>query len=327
MQMLSLLVSSQGDLEQGRRRAGIGASESVPPIPRLRPAFRHHGPTNRTSYGTRNWIRSPRAVLSNPLLNAVEITFERADDPLRLDRYLGQLEFDYVSVHALKLSVGSPDPPSDDYLRAIGEIAGENGAASISDHLGFTRDGHGGVELGPFSPLPPTQDALDAVSRNVDLIQSYFGPLRFFLENIAYLFRMEGTMSEMDFLSRILRRTGCGWLMDVTNIYANARNFGFNAYDFVAEVAPAASRLQMHLSGCDYDEQTGLYIDSHAHSIPEPVWDLYWYALEEFGEKVDAIFIERDQNFPDNDGDWGREIRKARKIVDEATGTTAINSE
>ena len=159
-----------------------------------------------------------RDLLDDPAIDAIELTFERADDPLRIERYLGNLDSSYVSVHSLKLSPGSPDPPSTSYLDAIKSIADENGAESISDHLGFTRDGQQGVEMGHFAPLPWTEAALDAVTRNIEFIQQYFAPRHFFIENIAYLFRVAGEMDESSFLNRLLRRTGCGWLLDVTNV-------------------------------------------------------------------------------------------------------------
>ena len=256
-----------------------------------------------------------RNILTDPAINAAEITFERADDPLRIERYIDNLDFDYVSVHALKLSVGSPDPPARQYLDALKAIAVENGATSISDHLGFTRDARDGVEMGHFAPLPMTQPALDACSRNIDTITDYMAPCHFYIENIAYLFQLEGNIPEEEFLGRLLRRTGCGWLLDVTNVYANGHNFGFDPYEFIAEVMPAAHRVQMHLAGGHFDKKVGLYIDSHSHPIPEPVWDLYWYALQEAGGKVDAVFIERDQNFPGKD-DWRAEARRVRKIAE-----------
>jgi uncharacterized protein (UPF0276 family) len=260
-----------------------------------------------------------RHVLDEPALNGVEITFERADDPLRLDRYVGARDFDYVSVHALKLSVASPDPPAGRYLEAIRAIAEENGAASVSDHLGFTRDGPGGVELGHFAPPPFTADALDATCRNVEVVQRYFRGRPFYLENIAYLFCFRSAMSEAEFLSRVLRRTGCGWLLDVTNVYANARNHGYDAREFVRAVLPAAPRLEMHLAGGFFDEKNNRYIDSHSYPVPEDVWELYRYALRLGRGKVDAVFIERDDNFPDDDG-WRGEVRRARRVAEEVEG-------
>ena len=259
-----------------------------------------------------------RYVLNDPAINAVEITFERADDPLRIDRYLGDQEFEHVGIHALKLSVASPDAPGRNYLDTLLAIAEENDAESISDHLGFTRDAHNGVEMGHFAPPPFTSAALDATCRNIDLAQTCFArrDRRFYIENIAYLFRFDGTMTEAEFLWRVLRNTGCGWLLDVTNVYANAVNFGFDPYDFIAEVMPAADRVQLHLAGGFFDEQAGMYIDSHSEPIPEPVWSLYRHALDQGRHKINAVFLERDQNYPDERG-WRCEIRQVRAVAEE----------
>ena len=257
-----------------------------------------------------------RPVFDDPALNAVEITFDRVDDPLRLSGCLGDLDLKYVSVHALKLSPASPEPPARSYLDALRAMADENGAAAVSDHLGFTRDGAGGVELAHFAPPPFTVEALDATCRNLDLIQNYFHGRPFYLENIAALFHLRGTMSEADFLTRVLERTGCGWLLDVTNLYANARNHGFAAADFLRQVVPVAPRLQVHLSGGFFDPEAGLYIDSHSRPVPDEVWGLYRQALELARGKVDAVFIERDQDFPDDAG-WRAEGREARRIAEE----------
>jgi uncharacterized protein (UPF0276 family) len=257
-----------------------------------------------------------RRILDEPALNGVEITFEKADDPLRVERYIGNKDFDYVSVHALKLSVASPEPPRRDYLDALAAIAEENGAAAVSDHLGFTRDDASGVDMGHFAPPPYTAAALDATCRNIDFIQKYLRSRPFYLENIAYLFRFQGTMSEAEFLIRVLERTGCGWLLDVTNVYANAHNHGYDGYEFIRELMPVAPRVQMHLAGGYFHPTAQKYIDSHSYPVPDDVWDLFRYALEEGGGKVEAVFIERDQNFPDEAG-WRGEVRRARRIAEE----------
>lgn len=257
-----------------------------------------------------------RPILDDPAINAAEITFERADDPLRVDRYLQEHDFECVSVHALKLSVGSPEPPARHYLEALKAIAQENGARSVSDHLGFTRDGDHGVEMGHFAPMPPTQAALDVTCRNIDHVRKYFRDLDFYIENIACLFQFQGTMTEQEFLSRVLQQTGCGWLLDVTNVYANGRNFGYDPYEFISGVMPIPGRVQMHLAGGVYDARADFYIDSHSHPVPDEVWDLYRFALEKGRGKVEAVFIERDQDFPDETG-WRSEVRMARAIAEE----------
>lgn len=256
-----------------------------------------------------------RPLLEDPALNAVEITFERADDPLRVDRVLRDAEIEYVSVHCLKLSPASPEPPARAYLDAIRTLAEENGAAAISDHLGFTRDRAGGSDIGHFAVPPFTIAALDAICRNVEVIRDAFRDRPFYLENIAYLFRFRGTMSEAEFLTRVLERTGCGWLLDVTNLYANGRNHGYDAEEFLAQVLPAADRVQMHLSGGYFDESAGMYLDSHSRPVPEAVWNLYQRALELGRGKVEAVILERDQDFPDEAG-WRGELHQARRIAE-----------
>lgn len=258
-----------------------------------------------------------RMILDDPAINAAEITFERADDPLRIDRYLGDQDFDYVSVHALKLSVGSPEPPGREYLQALREIARENSAASISDHLGFTRDGHRGVEMGHFAPMPYTEEALAVTCRNINLAQQYFAPIHFYIENIACLFHFQGTMGEREFLARVLERTKCGLLLDVTNVYANSRNFGYDPFEFIAGVMPIPERVQIHLAGGFWDEQADFYIDSHSHPVPDDVWNLYRHALTLGRGKIEAVFIERDQDFP-AESEWRAEARLARQIAEES---------
>lgn len=278
-----------------------------------------------TLAGNRTPVKTPRVglavreenrtVLNHPSVDAVEITFERADDPLRVEPYLDREAFGYVSVHSLKLSVASADPPRRDYLDALAAVVDENGAQAVSDHLGFTRHGNNGVEIGHFAPPPWTREALDATCRNLDFVQSRFAPLPFYVENIAYTFQFDGTMSEAEFLNAMFRRTGCGWLLDVTNVYANAVNFGFDAQQFIADVMPSVHRVQIHLAGGFWSEKRGRYIDSHSDPIPDTVWDLYRFALEAGRGKVDAVFIERDQNFPD-DQEWLDELGKARTLAE-----------
>lgn len=262
-----------------------------------------------------------RPALASPVVNATEITFERAEDPLGRPDPFDDAHLDYVSLHALRLSPASPEPPAAAYLDALLAMADEYGADAVSDHLGFTRDGSGGVELAHFAPPPFTAEALDATCRNLDLIQRRVRPRPFFLENIASLFHFRGTMTEADFLAGVLERTGCGWLLDVTNLYANARNHGFDAEAFLARVVPVAPRLQMHLSGGFYDAKAGRYIDSHSRPVPDEVWALYRHALTLARGKVEAVFLERDLDFP-AEAEWLAEVGQARRIAEEVEAGT-----
>jgi hypothetical protein len=256
-----------------------------------------------------------RELLRDPSARpAVEITLENADDPLRVDRFLGAGRPAYVSIHSLELSLSSPVPPPLDYVDTLIGIAEENGATAVSDHLGFTRDSSGKHGMGHFAPPPFSADALRATRRNVEWMQNKLSGLPFFVENIAYFFPLSKAMSEAEFLRRLLEDTGCGWLLDVTNLYANAFNHGYDARAFLEEVMPAAPSVQIHLAGGFVDEKTRFYIDSHSEPVPEPVWDLYAYALKLGRGKVEAAFIERDDNFPDKQG-WLDELDHSRRIA------------
>jgi uncharacterized protein (UPF0276 family) len=170
--------------------------------------------------------------------------------------------------------------------------------------------------MGHFVPPPFSTGALVATCRNIDFVQDFFGEMPFFIENIAYLFRFRGELSEMELLKGVLKTTGCGWLLDVTNVYANAINHGYDAREFIRGVMPCASRVQMHLAGGFFDEQAGFYVDSHSEPLTEEIWDLYRFSLEQGRGKVEVVFIERDANHPDDAG-WRSEIRRTREIAEE----------
>jgi uncharacterized protein len=247
-------------------------------------------------------------------VSAIEIPFEQADQPLRTERYLGDAHFKYTSLHSSKLSPGSADAPSRRYLDAIREVAMENGARAISDHLGFTRDCHDGTELGNIAPIPFTLGALEATCRNVELIQRHFQPFPFYLENIAYLFQFDGELDEVEFLTRVFSRTGCGWLLDVTNVYANSVNFRFDPYDFIGRIMPDAAQVQMHLAGGFHSSATGVYSPSDRHPVPSEVWELYRFALAQAGPKLEAVFIERNPSTLD-ESVWGDDVRHAGDLA------------
>src|SRR5262245_46866748 len=156
-----------------------------------------------------------RPYVDDPAWNGIEIDYQRASHPLRIEPCLSGLSFDYVSVHAMELSVCSPDPPDPRYLDALVEVAEENGAVAITDHLGFTHAKRGGAGVGHVMTPPLSNEALDATCCNIEIIQRHFGDRRLFIENLAHFFLLPGTLPEAEFICRMLERTGCGLLLDV----------------------------------------------------------------------------------------------------------------
>lgn len=249
-------------------------------------------------------------------LSAVEILFERSNDPLRVDRALGDCDHEYVSVRSQLLSLGSPDPPAWSVLDELHAIAFENGACAVSDHLGFTRAGNQGIELACVAPLPRTESALEVVCRNIRLVQEYFAPLPFYVETIARPFDFRGTMSEAEFLTQVLERTDCGWLLDLTSVYANGLNLGFDPLAFIETILPIPEHVQLRLSGGMWDERAEAFVCTSQAAIPEVVWVLYRRALAIRAGRIDAVFLHDGEDWS-GDSEWRSAVRRAQMIAEE----------
>ncbi len=254
--------------------------------------------------------------ISDPSIRAAEICLERANSSLRVDRYLENRNYDLVSLRAWRLSVAGDDAPTLRDIDALKAIAQENGAQSVSDHLCVIRSNDNQAEMTHIEPPPYTRDSLNRTCRNIKFIQKQFGNIRFFIGNIVQSTPRIGKLTEAQFLSRVLERTGCGWLLDVTTVYANAMNFGADPYDFIEEVMPSASRVQIHITGGCRDEFAHRHVVGTSHAVPEPVWDLYRFALEMAHVRAGAVFLARDQNIPD-EMTWRQEFQTAREISEE----------
>ncbi|HTN77914.1 MAG TPA: DUF692 family protein [Pirellulaceae bacterium] len=243
--------------------------------------------------------------------DASEITFENTNfEQARVRR-------DYLSLHTTLVSLGDSNAIDQRYFSRVRMTALALGANSLTARLACKRVTVIGTEIDPFAPPAWTDAVLSATSQRVQMLQNQCEPLRFYLESIAYLYRQPGEMSEAEFLSRLLTRTGCGWSLDVTSVAANAVNFGFDAYEFLAEVLPSAQHLQIYLGGSYFDDEASLELLSSSQPIPELAWDLYRFALNQSRHKVEAIFLRGEQAD-------GSEIRTAHRIATETLRPQAI---
>jgi uncharacterized protein (UPF0276 family) len=195
--------------------------------------------------------------------------------------------------HGLTLSLGGAEPPDARRLEHLDKLARWLGAPLVSEHLAFVRAG--GVETGHLQPVPRTREALEVIVANVrEAKQSLSVPLA--LENIATLLEWPGAeMDEADFLAEVLKKADVQLLLDVENVYANARNHRKDPVHFLDRI-PLHRIAYVHVAGgVDRD---GIYHDSHAHAIPAPVLEL----LEELCSRVavPGVLLERDDGFPTN---------------------------
>jgi uncharacterized protein (UPF0276 family) len=193
--------------------------------------------------------------------------------------------------HGLDLSLGSADGIVDDDLSAMGDLVDRLGPPWWSEHIAFTRAG--GVSIGHLAGLPWAREAVEVVACNVERVRRRIrAPL--ILENITTTMIVPGgEMDEVEFLTAVLDRTGCGLLCDVTNLYTNAVNHGQDLEDML-DRWPWDRVVQLHLAGGHWRE--GTLIDSHAHPTPPEVWTVLETALAR--APVRGIILERDENLP-----------------------------
>ena len=202
-----------------------------------------------------------------------------------------------ISVHGVGLSIGGESALDKDHLARLKHLIGWLNPASFSEHLAWsTHDSH---FLNDLLPLPYTQATLDRVATHVDQVQDAVGR-RMLLENPStYLAFAESDMPEVEFLAEIARRTGCGLLFDVNNVFVSATNQKTDPLSYINSF-PLDRVGEIHLGGHDEDmDETGapLLIDSHGREVVDPVWALYEHTIKTGGPK--PTLIEWDTDVPD----------------------------
>ena len=200
-----------------------------------------------------------------------------------------------VALHGVSLSIGGSDPLDRDYLRKLRALSERVEPIWISDHLCWT--GVDGLNLHDLLPLPYTDEALAHVAGRVRQVQDILGR-RILLENVSsYVEYTEAAMPEPQFLAEVARRSGCGILLDVNNVYVAARNHGFDPWGYLRAI-PRGIVDEIHLAGhvCNRFDGGELLIDTHSRPVADPVWALYRAALKRFGPV--PTLIEWDADLP-----------------------------
>ncbi|MCB9727027.1 MAG: DUF692 domain-containing protein [Deltaproteobacteria bacterium] len=194
-------------------------------------------------------------------------------------------------LHGVALSIGSVDPLDEAYLERYASLCEATGALWASDHLCFSSAF--GVEYHDLVPLPFTDEAVAHVIERTRTVQARLG-VPFALENPSYYIAYDAsTMSEAEFLREVLVGADCGLLLDVNNVYVNARNHGYDPRAFI-DALPLERVVQIHMAG-HHDDGT-VIIDTHGdHVIPE-VLDLYAWTLERTGPV--STLLEWDNDIP-----------------------------
>lgn len=201
-----------------------------------------------------------------------------------------------ISVHGVGLSIGGEGALDTDHLARLRHLCDWLEPASFSEHLAWST--HDSEFLNDLLPLPYTQETLKRVADHVDQVQEAVGR-RMLLENPSvYLDFAESALDEIDFLTEIARRTGCGLLLDVNNVYVSSTNRQTDPNSYIDRF-PHHLVGEIHLGGHDEDHDdmgARLLIDSHGCEVVDPVWALFDRTIASGGAK--PTLIEWDNDVP-----------------------------
>ena len=201
-----------------------------------------------------------------------------------------------ISVHGVGLSIGGTAPLDAEHLKRLQTLLNWLEPASFSEHLAWST--HDTAYLNDLLPMPYTQETLQHVTDHIDQVQSALGH-KMLLENpSSYLAFAESTWSEPDFVAEVARRTGCGLLLDVNNVFISATNLGYSPESYI-DAFPLDQVGEIHVGGHDVDADDAgheLLIDTHAHPAAPQVWNLLHYTLARSGPR--PVLVEWDTDVP-----------------------------
>ncbi|MCD6046455.1 MAG: hypothetical protein K0S08_102 [Gammaproteobacteria bacterium] len=222
--------------------------------------------------------------------------------------HLEKIRQDYpIVMHGVSLSLGSLDPLDMDYLHQVKELAKKINACWVSDHLCWT--GINRIYTHDLLPLPYIPETLAHLIPRIHQVQDYLGQSLVIENPSTYLSYRISEISEWDFITELVKATGCRVLLDINNIYVSAYNNGFDPLVYLNAI-PENCVQQFHLAG--HSNLGDLIVDTHDHRVIPNVWGLYEVALKRFG--MVSTMIERDDRLPPFNH-LLNELNKARKIA------------
>jgi uncharacterized protein (UPF0276 family) len=231
-------------------------------------------------------------------------------------RYLDRIRIDHpISLHGVCMSIGGPQPLDKVHLSRFKALVERYEPAMVSEHLAWST--HESTFYNDLLPLPYDSATLDLVCSHVAQMQDVIGR-RILLENPATYVLFDGsTMAETDFIRAVAKRTGCGLLLDINNVFVSSTNHGYSSSDYLSSF-PLELVGEIHLAGHAVqqdDEGDVLLIDSHDGPVIEDVWKLYESVLARTGAV--ATLVEWDSKIPE----WHvlrGEAEAAQAILDRA---------
>jgi uncharacterized protein (UPF0276 family) len=287
--------------------AGLGASNApIPACAGIGLRFPHHD----------------RVLAERPQAGWLEAHPENYLGAGVLADLLARIRRDYpLSLHATGLSLGSAEGLDEAHLAAVAELAARLEPGLLSDHLSWSAAA--GLSLPDLLPLPYTEEALETVVGNLDRAQSAFGRAMLIENPSTYLRFAASALGEAEFLAETVRRSGCGVLLDVNNVFVSASNLGEDPAARLAELLhalPPEAVGEIHLAGHavrPLEDGAVLRIDDHGSPVPDEVWALYETAIARLGPR--PTLIEWDTGVPSLETLLG-EAATADRILQRAGG-------
>jgi uncharacterized protein (UPF0276 family) len=226
-----------------------------------------------------------------------------------------------LSLHGVGLSIGSPGPLDRAHLARLAGVAERYQPAIVSEHLAWST--HEGAFFNDLLPLPYTEETLERVCEHIDMVQTALKRTMLLENPSTYVAFAETTMGETEFLAEIVRRTGCGLLLDINNVFVSATNHGRDPRLYLAGF-PLSAVGEIHLAGsADDTDEAGLplMIDAHNSPVRGAVWPLYAETIRRLG--ATPTLIEWDNDVPE----WSLLFGEACLAERAMAAATATNAE
>ena len=200
-----------------------------------------------------------------------------------------------VSMHGVGLSLGGGEKLSENHLADLKRLVDRFDPAMVSEHIAWSS--HEGLYMADLLPTPMTKTSLDQLVQAIETVQDYIGR-RILIENpTSYMPLSQNSIPELDFITEAARRSGCGLLIDVNNVYISAHNLGFDAKAFI-DAVPGDLVGEIHLAGHEQDANPDddVLIDTHSRPVADPVWALFDQLISRIGPR--PTLIEWDNDVP-----------------------------
>ena len=203
-----------------------------------------------------------------------------------------------LHVHGLDLGMAGAQEIGRERFERLARLVNDVEPEAWSEHLAFVRAG--GIEIGHLAAPPRTEASVACTAENIEAAARIVGSLPH-MENIATLMQPPGsTMSEQAWITGIMAASGCGLLLDLHNLHANATNFGFDPLQFLAEI-PIERVKDIHIAGGRWisspDGDKQYLLDDHLHAVDQPVYDLLSEVAARAAQPL-TVILERDGAYP-----------------------------